>query len=105
MLTEPYLSVPAADDAEVGEGGGLAFPDAALRRLRALTTRLGIPLVVDEVQAGFCRTGDFFAFERAGIVPDVSPQGLKRWSLLPVSHRIDQTSRPCGDSPRSQQHH
>ena len=70
---ESGVAKPACVVVEVvqGEGGGNAFPDASLRRLRELTARHGIPLVVDEVQTGFCRTGDFFAFERSGIVPDV----------------------------------
>src|SRR5207244_4257914 len=36
-----------------------------------LTRAHEIPLVIDEVQTGFARTGTMFAFERAGIVPDV----------------------------------
>ncbi len=36
-----------------------------------MTEEHGILLIVDEVQAGFARTGKFFAFEHAGIQPDI----------------------------------
>jgi len=70
---ESGISQPACVVIEIvqGEGGGNAISDSALRRLRAVTEAKNIPLVVDEVQTGFCRTGTFFAFERSGIVPDV----------------------------------
>jgi diaminobutyrate-2-oxoglutarate transaminase len=42
-----------------------------LRGLRALCDRLGVLMIVDDVQAGCGRTGDFFSFEAAGIVPDI----------------------------------
>ena len=42
-----------------------------LRGLRSLCDRHGVLLIVDDVQAGCGRTGDFFSFEESGIVPDV----------------------------------
>ena len=42
-----------------------------LQRIRKVTEEHGILLIVDEVQAGFARTGKFFAFEHAGIQPDI----------------------------------
>jgi diaminobutyrate-2-oxoglutarate transaminase len=54
-----------------GEGGVLAAPDEWLRELRRITAERGIPLIVDEVQTAGGRTGTLFAFERAGVVPDV----------------------------------
>jgi diaminobutyrate-2-oxoglutarate transaminase len=53
-----------------GEGGCIPAEDEWLRGLRALTLAFEVPLVVDEVQTGFGRTGSMFAFERAGITPD-----------------------------------
>ncbi|MEY9929766.1 diaminobutyrate-2-oxoglutarate transaminase [Catenulispora sp. GP43] len=53
------------------EGGVYRFPHADLRRLRALCDTHGIVLIVDEIQAGCGRTGTFFAFEAAGIIPDL----------------------------------
>lgn len=42
-----------------------------LRGLRRITEKAGVALIVDEIQSGFGRTGRMFAFEHAGIVPDV----------------------------------
>lgn len=54
-----------------GTNGVLAPPDGYLVGLRALLDKYGILLVCDEVMAGFGRTGKMFAFEHAGIVPDI----------------------------------
>ncbi|SHM98949.1 diaminobutyrate--2-oxoglutarate transaminase family protein [Cryptosporangium aurantiacum] len=54
-----------------GEGGVIPAPDHWLRRMRTITRRHGVPLVVDEVQAGVGRTGSMWAHEHAGVVPDV----------------------------------
>jgi 4-aminobutyrate aminotransferase len=54
-----------------GEGGYIPAPLSFLQGLRAICDRHGILLVIDEVQTGFGRTGAMWAFERAGIVPDV----------------------------------
>ena len=54
-----------------GEGGYVPAPVAFLQGLRELATRHGIVLIVDEVQSGYGRTGAMWAFEHAGIVPDV----------------------------------
>ena len=54
-----------------GEGGYLVPPPAFLQRLRELTTKHGIVLIVDEVQSGMGRTGKMFAIEHAGVEPDV----------------------------------
>lgn len=55
----------------LGEGGYLPAPVAFLRGLRELCDEHGILLVADEVQTGYGRTGRMWAFEHAGIVPDV----------------------------------
>jgi 4-aminobutyrate aminotransferase len=54
-----------------GEGGYLVAPDVFLHRLRDLTTRHGMLLIVDEVQSGMGRTGRMFAIEHAGVMPDI----------------------------------
>eukprot|EP00928_Gymnodinium_smaydae_P025301 TRINITY_DN201_c0_g3_i1.p1 TRINITY_DN201_c0_g3~~TRINITY_DN201_c0_g3_i1.p1 ORF type:complete len:480 (-),score=43.24 TRINITY_DN201_c0_g3_i1:224-1663(-) len=54
-----------------GEGGVNEMSDWALQELRRITAQKKVPLILDEVQSGFCRSGDFFAFNRSGIIPDV----------------------------------
>ncbi len=54
-----------------GEGGVIPAPDEFLKRIRRVTKELDIPLIVDEIQCGIGRSGDVFAFEKSGIVPDV----------------------------------
>lgn len=70
---ESGITKPAAVILEVvqGEGGCIPVSAAWLRAVRELTREHGVPLVIDEVQTGFARTGTMFAFEHAGIVPDV----------------------------------
>jgi acetylornithine/N-succinyldiaminopimelate aminotransferase len=53
-----------------GEAGVRELSDDYLRLARELTTRHGALLVVDEIQTGIGRTGDWFAHQRPGIVPD-----------------------------------
>jgi 4-aminobutyrate aminotransferase len=54
-----------------GEGGYRPAPVAFLRALREFCDRRGILFIADEVQSGFGRTGRMWAFEHAGIVPDI----------------------------------
>src|SRR5262245_22282714 len=54
-----------------GEAGVFVASDAFLRDLRALTKRHGILLILDEIQTGIGRTGTLFAFQHAGVEPDV----------------------------------
>ena len=54
-----------------GEGGIRPFDVAFLQSIRALCDAEGILLMCDEVQCGYGRPGSLFAFERAGITPDI----------------------------------
>lgn len=54
-----------------GEGGVIPAPVKFLQTVRRVTEELGIPMIVDEIQCGVGRSGKFFAFEYAGITPDV----------------------------------
>jgi len=54
-----------------GEGGVSAMPVEFLKGLRALCDKHGLLLILDEVQCGYGRTGKFFAYEWAGITPDI----------------------------------
>lgn len=55
----------------LGEGGVLPAPPGYLRAARHLTAQAGALLVLDEVQTGIGRTGTWFAFQQAGVTPDV----------------------------------
>jgi acetylornithine/N-succinyldiaminopimelate aminotransferase len=57
----------------MGEGGIKVIPDYCLKGLRKLCNKKNILLILDEVQCGIGRTGKFFAFEYAGIKPDIVP--------------------------------
>jgi len=74
-----------------GEGGYYPAPVAFMRELRALCDEHGILLIADEVQSGFGRTGEMWAFEHSGIVPDVVVTAKAIANGLPLSAII--TSR------------
>jgi len=54
-----------------GEGGFIVPPDGFLPGLAAYCRESGIVFIADEVQSGFCRTGDWFACDHEGVVPDL----------------------------------
>ena len=56
----------------IGEGGIKVIPDFCLKGLRELCDENNILLILDEVQCAY-RTGNFFAFEKSGINPDIVP--------------------------------
>ena len=56
----------------MGEGGIKVVPDFCIKGLRELCDERDILLILDEVQCAY-RTGNFFAFEKSGINPDIVP--------------------------------
>ncbi|MGB3911477.1 MAG: acetylornithine transaminase [Pseudolysinimonas sp.] len=54
-----------------GEAGVLDLPEGYLVRARELTTEHGVLLIIDEIQTGAGRTGEWFAFQAEGITPDI----------------------------------
>ncbi|KPJ94538.1 MAG: class III aminotransferase, partial [Gemmatimonas sp. SG8_17] len=54
-----------------GEGGSIVPDDRFIPKVREICTKYGILMIVDEIQAGFCRTGKMFSFEHTGTVPDI----------------------------------
>ncbi|MEN0110114.1 MAG: aminotransferase class III-fold pyridoxal phosphate-dependent enzyme [Planctomycetota bacterium] len=75
VLVEPVL----------GEGGYVPAPPAFLRGLRALCDRHGLLLIIDEIQSGFCRTGEWWYHTRAGAAPDILVMAKGIASGLPMS--------------------
>lgn len=67
------MDMPAAVIVETvqAEGGVNVASAEWLQRLRRITAEHGIVLIVDDIQVGCGRTGRFFSFEEAGIVPDI----------------------------------
>ncbi len=70
---ESGIPLPAAVIIEPiqGEGGVIPAPAKFLQTIRRVTKELGIPMICDEIQCGMGRSGKLFAFEYAGIEPDV----------------------------------
>ncbi len=75
ILDDPHSGVAkpvaAIIEAIQGEGGSIVPPDRFLPSIKDICMKHGVLLIVDEIQAGFCRTGKMFAFEHFGIVPDI----------------------------------
>lgn len=75
LLTDDHSGVekPAAVVIETvqADGGIYVLPVEWLQRLRALCDKYDILLITDDIQVGCGRTGTFFSFERANIVPDM----------------------------------
>ncbi len=74
-LEDPHSGIPKPAAVIVepiqGEGGTIVPPDGYLPELRRITAKHDVPLIVDEIQTGFSRTGTMFACEYDGIFPDV----------------------------------
>ena len=73
FLTDAQPSRVAAIILEpvLGEGGYIPVPFQMMQALREICDEHGILLIADEVQAGFGRTGTWFAIEHSGVVPDL----------------------------------
>lgn len=89
VLNDPESGVPSPAgmilEIVQGEGGVIPAPDEWVNGVRALTARAAVPLIVDEVQTGFGRTGRLFAFEQADILPDVIVLSKAIGGGLPLS--------------------
>ena len=57
----------------LGEGGIKVIPNWCLKGLRKICNEKKILLILDEVQCGIGRSGDFFAFEQSKVKPDIVP--------------------------------
>jgi len=75
VLEDPHSGVgkPAAVIVEAiqGEGGSVVPPEGFIPEIRKICDRHDVLMIDDEVQAGFCRTGAFFACDHTGTVPDI----------------------------------
>lgn len=75
VLEDPHSGVcnPAATLIEPiqGEGGSIVPPDNYVKRIEEISREYEVPFICDEVQAGFCRTGEFFSFQHSKTTPDI----------------------------------
>ncbi|HZD74168.1 MAG TPA: acetylornithine transaminase [Actinomycetota bacterium] len=71
-----------------GEAGIRVPPDGYLAAAREITAAAGVLLIVDEIQSGMGRTGRFFAYEHAGIRPDVVTMAKALGSGYPIGATI-----------------
>ncbi|MGH8380889.1 aspartate aminotransferase family protein [Pseudomonas sp.] len=89
LLSDPEggVQLPAAVIVEAvqGEGGVIPADLEWLRGVRRITEKAGVALIVDEIQSGFARTGKMFAFEHAGIIPDVVVMSKAIGGSLPLA--------------------
>jgi diaminobutyrate-2-oxoglutarate transaminase len=74
-LSDPHAGIPKPAAVLIepiqGEGGTIVPPDGYLSEVRRITREHDVPLICDEIQSGFARTGKMFAIEHDGVIPDV----------------------------------
>lgn len=70
VLDEETVAAVIAEPVQ-GEGGVRVLDREFLRGLRQMTAKRGIALIFDEIQCGLGRTGNLFAYESVGVVPDI----------------------------------
>jgi 4-aminobutyrate aminotransferase/(S)-3-amino-2-methylpropionate transaminase len=91
-LRDAFLNLVSANELAAvllepiqGEGGFVPAPLPWLVALRALCDEHGIMLIFDEVQSGFCRVGEWGAYQHFGVVPDISTWAKSLGGGLPIS--------------------
>lgn len=68
-----------------GEGGFNPIPKAYLQGLRKYCDKHGIMMILDEVQSGFARTGNWASWQNYGVTPDLSTYAKSLGSGLPIA--------------------
>ena len=68
-----------------GEGGFIVPAEGFLPRLAEWAKANGIVFIADEVQSGFCRTGEWFAVDHEGVVPDIMTMAKGIAGGMPLS--------------------
>ncbi len=83
--TAPQETAAIFIEPVLGEGGYVVPPTSFMKGLRELCTQHGILLVLDEIQAGFGRTGKWFGHQHFNIEPDIMTVAKGLGSGLPIS--------------------
>lgn len=69
----------------LGEGGFVVAPPKYLKRIQEVCKKYGILFIADEVQTGFCRTGEMFACTNYGLEPDLIVMAKSLAAGFPLS--------------------
>jgi 4-aminobutyrate aminotransferase/(S)-3-amino-2-methylpropionate transaminase len=90
-IKDAFLNMVPADQVAAviiepiqGEGGFVPAPGAYLKKLRQLCDEHGVLLIADEVQSGFCRTGQWAAYQHAEMTPHLSTWAKSMGGGLPI---------------------
>ena len=83
----------------MGEGGLRTFEPSFLRALREICDQNGLLLIFDEVQTGMGRTGELFAYQRAGVAPDVMTLAKALAGGVPVGAVLATSEAAKGMTP------
>jgi acetylornithine/N-succinyldiaminopimelate aminotransferase len=83
----------------MGEGGVRTVEPSFLRALRELCDQNGLLLILDEVQSGMGRTGELFAYQRAGVTPDIMPLAKALGGGFPVGAVLASSEAAKGMTP------
>ena len=84
-LVDPNTVAAIILEAVQGEGGFNPIPKAYLKALRTHCDKYGIMLIIDEVQSGFCRTGEWASWQHYGVTPDISTYAKSMGSGMPIA--------------------
>jgi acetylornithine/N-succinyldiaminopimelate aminotransferase len=84
-----------------GEGGVVVPRTDYLKRVREFCDRRGLLLILDEIQTGVGRTGKFFAYEHAGIKPDIVTLAKALAGGLPIGAMIARAEIASSFTPGS----
>jgi acetylornithine/N-succinyldiaminopimelate aminotransferase len=84
-----------------GEGGVRSASPAFIKALRALCDERGLLLAFDEVQTGMGRTGELFAYKRAGVTPDVMSLAKALGGGFPIGAVLASAEAASGMTPGS----
>ncbi|WP_455464945.1 aspartate aminotransferase family protein [Candidatus Hodarchaeum mangrovi] len=88
-LNDPHSGItqPAGTIIEPvqGEGGSIIPPKGFIKQIQEISQNYDIPIIFDEIQSGFNRTGKFFSFEHDGAVPDIITMSKALGGGFPLS--------------------
>jgi acetylornithine/N-succinyldiaminopimelate aminotransferase len=84
-----------------GEGGARSWSEAELNAIRQLCDETGTLLILDEIQCGLGRTGKLFAYEWAGIEPDIMAVAKALGGGFPVGACLATAEAAAGMTPGS----